>query len=311
MKDLVIVGGSAAGLAATLTAARSLLKVVCIDTHTPCNRFADHSHNFLSRDGERPSKILSEAIQQIKKYPTVNLIDGRVESVTPTDDNLFKIVYDSENKKTIIHTKKVLFASGIKDKIEEVQIKNFALYWGKTVIHCPYCHGFENANTKTALLYPNLQLAGKMAIKIFNWSNDMVILTNGIVGENETEVRQQFSNRNIEVIDLPIDAVEGSNGQLEKIVFKDETSIQVSTLYTIPPYEVNNISILKKLGLEFNELNLVKADNFGRTNVPGIYVAGDMTSLARSLSISSTAGLLASIFIGDELFEENWNSLLK
>ena len=170
--EVIIVGGSYSGLSAAMSLGRSLRQVLVIDSGLPCNRQTPHSHNFITQDGEVPAVISAKAKLQVDFYKTVQFFNGLAIQAIKTNDG-FEIKTDSGEAFT---SKKVLFATGVKDLLPE--IKGLAECWGISVLHCPYCHGYEVKTEKTAII-ANGEMAFEYAKLISNWTKDLRLLTNG------------------------------------------------------------------------------------------------------------------------------------
>ena len=135
--DVIIVGGSYAGLSAALALGRTLFKVLIIDAGERCNKVVLHSRNLLTHDGSAPADIAATAKEQVLKYKTVEFLDARVVSAMKKD-GIFEVVTEAEEKFT---GRKLLFTTGVKDKM--LLIPGFAECWGKSLLQCPFCHGYE------------------------------------------------------------------------------------------------------------------------------------------------------------------------
>ncbi len=170
--DVIIVGGSYSGLSAAMSLGRSLRQVLVIDSGLPCNRQTPHSHNFITQDGEVPTVISAKAKLQVDFYKTVQFFNGLAVQANKTKVG-FEIKTDSGE---VFTSKKVLFATGVKDLLPE--IKGLAECWGISVLHCPYCHGYEVKTEKTAII-ANGEMAFEYAKLISNWTKDLRLLTNG------------------------------------------------------------------------------------------------------------------------------------
>src|SRR3954463_10721703 len=169
--DIIIVGGSYAGLAAGMALGRALRKVLIIDSDNPCNKQTPHSHNFLTNDGKTPGEIRSIAKQQVSMYNTVELLSGLATSAKKVEDS-FEVKVETDE---IFTTKKLVFATGIKDVTPD--IPGFRECWGISVLHCPYCHGYEVRQQKTGIL-ANGDPGFEMSSLISNWTNDLTLYTN-------------------------------------------------------------------------------------------------------------------------------------
>ena len=135
--DVIIIGGSYSGLAAGMALGRALKQVLIIDSHTPCNRQTPYSHNLITNDGKTPAEIASVAKQQVAAYPTVHFFNGLAVQGSGTN-NAFKIKVASGET---FSGDKLIFATGIKDIMPNID--GFSECWGISVLHCPYCHGYE------------------------------------------------------------------------------------------------------------------------------------------------------------------------
>ena len=144
--DVIIIGGSYSGLSAAMALGRSLRNVLIIDSGLPCNRQTPHSHNFITQDGKQPAVIAGKARTQVLQYNTVRFLNGRAISGKKTE-NGFTI---STQKEEVFTAKKLVFATGVKDIMPDID--GFSACWGISVIHCPYCHGYEVSNEKTGIL---------------------------------------------------------------------------------------------------------------------------------------------------------------
>ena len=143
--DVIIIGGSYSGLAAAMALGRALRKVLIIDSGKPCNRQTPYSHNFLTQDGKTPKEIATLAKQQVTMYDSVEFFNSLATKVSKTE-NGFEVQTSSGD---IFKSKKLIFATGIKDEMPS--IKGFSECWGISVLHCPYCHGYEVRNETTGI----------------------------------------------------------------------------------------------------------------------------------------------------------------
>ena len=179
-------------------------------------------------------------------------------------------------------------------------IPGFAACWGITVIHCPYCHGYEVREAKTGIL-----THGEMALEfgrlIKNWTRELTIYTNG---ESNID-RDAISALDIKLVDKKIKSILHKNGQLERLEFTDGSFHTLDALYARPKFE-QHCDIPAKLGCTLTEEGLIETDASQKTSVPGIYAAGDNSTLFRAVSIAAAAGTKAGAFINHELIQEGF-----
>lgn len=293
--EVIIIGGSFAGLSAAMALGRSLRSVLIIDSGLPSNRQAPHAHNFITQDGEKPGEIAAKAKEQVLKYKTVQFLNGLAVSGKKTATG-FEIVTQTEDKFT---AKKLIFATGVKDIIPK--IKGFAACWGNSVIPCPYCHGYEYRNEKTGIL-ANGDMAFEMGKTIDNWTKDLTIFTNGKSTLSEEQAKR-LKKHNIKIVESEIDHVAHKNGQIERIVFKDNSSEALKALYALPEFE-QHCEIPQELGCELTEQNFIKTDPFHKTTIPGIFACGDNSGRMRSIANAVAIGGMAGVVVNMELIEE-------
>lgn len=297
--EVIIIGGSYAGLSAGMALGRSLRHVLIIDSGKPCNRQTPHSHNFLTQDGKTPLEIMTVAKQQVQEYKTIHFQDDLAISGKKTNEG-YEIVTKS-GKKYI--GKKLVFSTGIKDIMPN--IKGFSECWGISVIHCPYCHGYEFRNQKTAIM-ANGDRAFHLAQLVNNLTNNLTILT---IGESyfTSEQMGKLKKHNINIVTNEISEIVHENGNLKHILFEDKTTLTFDAMYAAIPFEQNS-DIPKHLGCELNEQGYLKIDNFNKTTVEGVYACGDSTTGFRSLSHAINSGTVAGAMLNMELTSEFFHS---
>lgn len=290
--DVIIIGGSIAGLSSAMTLGRSLRSTLVIDSGKPCNRFTPHSHNFLTQDGSSPAEIIEIAKTQISKYETVEFYDGEVQDVIKSTD-YFQVKLSNEDK--IFYSKKILFATGLIDVLPEIDgLKNC---WGISAIHCPYCHGYEFRQKKTGIL-ANGEKAFHLAKLVKNLTSEVLVFTNGIAEFSEDEIKYFILN-DIPLIQGIIQKAEHQNGNLKGIVINDKI-IPLDALY-VKTDLIQSCKIPEKLGCKINENGLIIVDILQRTNIEGVFASGDNSSPFRAISAATSAGNIAGASINMEL----------
>jgi thioredoxin reductase len=295
--DVIITGGSYAGLSAAMSLGRALRKVLVIDSGKPCNSQTPHSHNFLTRDGQTPAELSALAKAQVAAYPTVSFYQGLAISGAKTDHG-FEIQTGSGEHFT---AKKLVFASGIRDILPE--IKGFAECWGITAIHCPYCHGYEVKHERTGIL-ANGDGAFDYAKLISNWTKDLTIFTNG-PSTLSAEQAEKIRSYHINIVETEIDSLEHEKGHLQRIRFKDGSGFPLKAIYSKPKFEQHS-DIPAKLGCELTEQGLLKIDAMQRTTIPGVYACGDNASGMRSVANAVATGSFAGAALNKEMIDESF-----
>jgi thioredoxin reductase len=293
--DVIIVGGSFAGLSAALALGRSLRTVLVIDSGNPCNKNAPYAHNFITHDGRPPQEIAAQARSQLVAYPTVSTLSGLVEDVVPKGE-FFEVVTDDGLE---FIARKILFATGITDLLPITP--GFAECWGHSILHCPYCHGFENTGRRTAVL-GNGDQGFELAKVIRQWCpQGLTLYTNGTSTLSPEEVFA-LNSKDIKVVENEIEEIEQSGGQIKKIVFKDAEPDYPEVIYTQLPFR-QQCPIPEKLGLQMTEKGFIFVSKCMETSMPGIFAAGDCLSLFRSIAHAVSQGNKAGALINKCLID--------
>ncbi len=293
--DVIIIGGSYSGLAAGMALGRSLRKVLIIDSGKPCNRFTPHSHNFITQDGKVPGEIAAIARQQVEQYITVEFLDGLAVSAEKKADRF----YITTDTNATFATRKLIFATGIRDLLPE--IPGVAECWGKSVIHCPYCHVYEVRNERTGIL-GNGDYAFEFSALISNWTKDLSVYTNGPSTLTKDQ-KEKLDRHNIPVIEDEIERLQHRDGYLEKIIFKNGKGAAVKALYTRPQLAQHS-DIPASLGCEITDDGYIKIDPTQRTTVDGVYACGDNTTRMRTVANAVAMGTAAGAMLNKEMVME-------
>ncbi|NOW98515.1 NAD(P)/FAD-dependent oxidoreductase [Mucilaginibacter sp. SG564] len=295
--EVIIIGGSYAGLSAATSLGRTLRKVLVIDSGKPCNQQTPHSHNFLTRDGETPAAITQIALEQLMMYDTVKLIaDTAIEA---TIKEVGFRIQTSWGKRYL--AEKLLFATGVKDTMPD--IPGFAECWGISVIHCPYCHGYEVRQQATGIL-GNGDIAYEYAKLINNWTKDITLFTNGVSTLGMEQVIQ-LRARNINIEETRIREIVHENGRLKGIALENDELYHLNALYNRPAF-VQHCDLPIKLGCDLTDAGYINVDSFGRTNISGVYAAGDNTTPMRAVSMSVALGAAVGAFINKDLIDNSY-----
>ncbi|MDN3691657.1 NAD(P)/FAD-dependent oxidoreductase [Chryseobacterium tructae] len=294
--DVIIIGGSYSGLSAAMALGRSLRNVLIIDHGKPCNRQTPHSHNFITHDGKTPKEITELARKDIEKYKTVQFYDGKVIRIEKNAD-VFRVELSSGEE---FYAKKIILASGVKDMMPD--IPGFSECWGISVIHCPYCHGYEVRNEITGILADG-DLAFEFSKLVFNLTKELTLFTNGKTKLTHEQVEKLKQNK-INLNEEEIEKIEHENGYIQKVIFKDGSVVPLKALYAKIPFE-QNIDV-SELGCELTEYRFIKADFMQKTSVPGVFACGDNVTMMRSVANAVAQGNLAGAVVNKELSEEEF-----
>ena len=290
--DVVIIGGSYAGLSAAMTLGRAIRKVLVIDSGKPCNQQTPHSHNFLTQDGNTPAAITTVSKSQVMAYPTVEFMYDQV-ILAGGEDNNFTVDTLGGQK---INAKKLLFTTGVKDLLPA--IKGFEQCWGISVIYCPYCHGYEYKGQPTGIL-GNGDAAFEFGRFINHWTDKLTIFTNGKSMITE-EQQVQLVEMKINIIEEPVQQLQHLDGYLHALLLANGELCNLSALYARIPFE-QHCKLPEELGCSLNEAGYLNVDEFNKTNVAGIYAAGDNSSMLRAVAGAVANGSKAAAMINHEM----------
>src|ERR1044071_3824570 len=192
MNDVIIIGGSFAGLAGALQLGRARRKVTVLDTGLPPTRFAGHSHGLLGHDHKPPLDILAEARQQLARYPTIRLVNARANSISGAIDNFSVVTADGES----LGARRLVLSYGVADQMPDVP--GFAEGWGTSIVPCPYCDGFEVADQHWGLVWAGPQ--SQNSARLFqDWTDTLTLFADG--HDIAPDIRAELARRNIAVVD--------------------------------------------------------------------------------------------------------------
>ncbi len=290
--DVIIIGGSYSGLSAGMALGRALRKVMIIDSGKPCNRFTPHSHNFITHDGRAPSEISELARKQVAAYSNVSFYNGLALQALK-DGNLFRIAAGVDAAFT---ASKLIFATGVRDLMPD--LPGFEECWGKSVIHCPYCHGYEYRDVTTGIL-GNGEYAYEFALLISNWSKEIIVYTNGKNTLTEEQTRR-LAAHDIRIVENEIERLEHKDGYIKRIFFRNGKSANVTALYARPRF-VQHCDLPEALGCEMTEEGYVKVDVAQRTTIRGVLACGDNTTKMRTVANAVAMGTTAGMMVNKEM----------
>jgi thioredoxin reductase len=289
MDDVIIIGGSFAGLAGALQLGRARRKVTVLDTGLPRNRFAGHSHGLLGHDHKPPLEILAEARRQLARYPTVRLLNTRADAISGSLDDFSVLTDDGES----LRARRLLLSYGVADQMPS--IPGFAECWGKSIVPCPYCDGFEVAGKHWGLVYSGPQALH--AVSLFHdWTDHLTLFADG--HDISADARADLARRNVPVIDGKIIEIAHTGGQLATVHLDTNSHVAVDVLFAHPRNQPS-ASLHEALGLETVDTPVgiaLKVDDRRETTMPGIYAAGDLANPMASVTLASSHGAMAGIF---------------
>lgn len=286
--DAIIVGGSFAGLSAAMYLARARRSVCVVDAGAPRNRFAAHSHGFFAQDGSAPGAMLATARAQVAAYPTVTFVEGTVASAEPAGDG-FRVKLDDGDT---LDGKRLVLAFGLADELPE--IAGLKERWGRSVLHCPYCHGYEYSGQRLGVLN-TMPMSVHQAMLIAEWGPTTIFLNDA--WEPEPAVLAELDRRGVAVERGAVAALHGEGDSLSAIELSGGRMRNVDALFVGLRSHMNS-DIAGQLGCAMNEApfgEIIRTDGQQMTSVPGVFAAGDIARGAHSIAFASSDGVMAGV----------------
>lgn len=281
--DAIIVGGGFAGLAAATYLARARRSVRVLDSGKPRNRFAEASHGFLGQDGNSPRNILATARNQLLAYPTVELIEAEAATAQVRPDGFSVHLAGGAE----ITARKLLLAFGLRDELPE--LPGLQERWGKTVLHCPYCHGIEFSDQQLGVLY-STPMSVHQASLIAEWGPTTLYLNGGELADDEATA---LSARGVKIEHAPVAGLAGEGTGLSAIELADGRRSAIAALY-VTPRSCLTSTLAGQLGAAIDEGPLgpiIRTDGDKMTTIPGLYAAGDIARTPHSVSWAVADGV--------------------
>lgn len=284
MYDAIIVGGSYAGLSAALQLARARRRLLVVDAGKRRNRFAPTSHGFLTQDGRAPGDIAADARAQLMAYPTVEWADGEATSAEQGNTGFAIAVGASRHE-----AKRLVLATGVSDTLPA--IPGLAERWGKSVFHCPYCHGYELDQGDIGVLGVS-PLSMHHALMLPDWGRTTFFLNGAF--EPDAEQMAQLQARGVSVERQPIREMAGERADL---TLTDGRIVRLDGLFTMTRTSPSS-PLAEELGCAFEDSPIgpfVKTDVTKETSVPGVFACGDLARAAGSVALSVGDGAMAGL----------------
>ena len=304
--DVVVFGGGAAGLSGALMLGRSRRSVLVIDAGEPRNAPADGIHGFLTRDGMNPAALLEAGREEVRGYG-VRVLDGRVVSATSSEfiDGGFAVELEDGTR---IGARRLLVTTGLIDELPD--IPGVRERWGRDVLHCPYCHGWEVRDQAIGILASG-PMAVHQALQFRQLSADVVLFrhTSSTLSEEQAE---QLAAQDITVVEGEVSALEVHDDRLTGVRMRSGEFVPRRAIVVAPRF-VARAELLGALGLATTDREIsghvlgsyVPADATGATTVPGVWVAGNVADPFGQVSAAVNQGAQAGAHINADLISED------
>ena len=300
--DVVVVGGGAAGLSGALTLGRARRSVLVIDAGEPRNAPASGVHGFLTRDGMNPVALLEAGREEVRGYG-VKVLDGRVSSAESANGG-FTVELENGSR---VRARRLLVATGLVDELPDVP--GVRERWGREVLHCPYCHGWEVRDQPVGVLGSG-PFAVHQALLWRQWTEDLTLFLH-TAPEPTDEETEQLTARGITVVEGEVASLEVSEDRLVGVRMRSGEFVPRRAM-TVTPRFVSQSDIFTGLGLEATAHPMgadvgehIDADATGLTSVPGVWVAGNVTDLIAQVVGAASAGVMAGAAINADLIADD------
>lgn len=297
--DVVVVGGGPAGLSAALMLGRARRSVLVVDNGQPRNAPTAHMHGFLSRDGVPPGDLLEAGRREVAGYGG-DVHTGRARSVGRDGDG-FAVELDTRRT---VWAPRLLVTTGVTDELPEVP--GIASRWGRDVVHCPYCHGWELRDQPIGVLTTS-PMGVHQALLFRHWTDRLTLLLHN--GPHPTaEETEQLAARRITVVTGEVSGLEVAEDRLTGVRLRTGELIPLRAL-AVAPRPVPRAELLTTLGLEPTPHPsglgaYIAADHTGLTPAPGVWVAGNLADPHANVLLSAASGATAAGAINADLIAE-------
>ncbi|HYG63928.1 MAG TPA: NAD(P)/FAD-dependent oxidoreductase [Thermoanaerobaculia bacterium] len=293
MYDVIVIGGSWAGLAAALQLVRARRRVLIVDAGRPRNRFARTAHGFLGQDGKTPVAIVEEVRGQVLSYPTAeHRVDEALQAWRAGEGSGEGFAVGLASGATV-HGRRLMLATGIVDDLPE--IPGLRERWGATVLHCPYCHGYEMADRRLGVLAVG-EHSLHSAMLIRDWSEHVTLFTDGVLEPGEGQ-RAALEARGVRVEERTVEELLGSGPALEGVRLRGGDVVPLEALFTTSRTRMAS-PLAEQLGCEFKDGRfgpVIVTDRLRETTVPGVYAAGDAVRSSHNATWAASDGVTAGI----------------
>jgi thioredoxin reductase len=292
--DVVVIGGGAAGLTAALVLSRARRSVVVVDAGKPRNAPAAHMHGYLSRDGLRPSDLLAAGRAEVTSYGG-ELVTGTVSVLAGEVGSGFDVVLGNGNRLT---ARRLVVTTGLRDQLPD--IGGLWARWGRDVLHCPYCHGYEVRDQPLGVLGGSQESVAH-ALLIAQWSIDVVYFAH--TTDLNREQREQLAARGVEIVQGLVSRVVVENDKLAGVEVDGREHRRTAVF--VRPRFVPNADLLVGLGCAVDADGWATVDVTGATTVSGVWVAGNVANPRAQVITAAGEGSAAAIALNADLVVED------
>ncbi|MBY5749956.1 NAD(P)/FAD-dependent oxidoreductase [Rhizobium leguminosarum bv. viciae] len=286
--EAIVIGGNFAGLSAAMQLARARRRVLLVDAGAPRNRFSEASRGFLGQDGQTPAAIMQEGKRQLSLYPTITIREGKVVRAQSDGDAFIIGTEDGGEERAA----RIVLATGVSDTLPE--IPGLQERWGRSALHCPYCHGFEVSGGKLGVL-ANHPHSAHSAMMIPDWGQTTYFAQ--ALFEPDEEQLVKLTARGVRIERSPIVELLGDNPKLEAVRLADGRVVPLDAVFVAPKTAMAS-PVAEQLGCTFDDGPfgpVIRTGDNKETTIKGVFAAGDAASAMHNATLASAAGVLAGV----------------
>ena len=296
--DVCVVGGGPAGLSAATWLGRYRRSVVVLDSQTHRNRWVEQAHGYLGSDPVDPAALLERARGDLGQYATVTIRTAEAQSAQCSVDGLFSLRLTDGDE---VHAKRLVLAMGVNDAFPEIE--NFFDYYGRSVFHCPSCDGYEARDQPVVVFGWNENVAG-FARGLLDWAASVMVVTDGRSFEGETGHRRQLERLGVKIVEDEVEELCGQEGELQAVRLRTGGVVPCTKAFFSIAHRPRT-QLAEQLGCDLTAEGCLQVDAEGRTNVPGVYGAGDITPgmqyIQTAAAKGAQAGTACALSLRDEV----------
>ncbi|MEV7346768.1 NAD(P)/FAD-dependent oxidoreductase [Streptomyces sp. NPDC093544] len=299
--EAIVIGGGAAGLSAALVLGRARRSTLVVDAGEPRNAPAAHMQGYLTRDGMPPAEFLAEGRREIERYG-VELVPGRAVDVVRDAAGEFDVTLEEGRT---VHARRLVVATGLADELPSVP--GVAERFGRDVVHCPYCHGWEVRDQAFGVL-ATTPMSVHQALIVSQWSKDVTLFLHTVAEDGLTDDDlRRLAAAGVSVVPGEVAGLVIDDDRLTGVRLADGT-VHAREVVFVAPRAVPRTGLLERLGAELRETpfgTYPVVDETGRTTVPGVWAAGNAMGFAEQVVNAASGGYRAGATInGDLLFAD-------
>jgi thioredoxin reductase len=299
--EAIIIGGGPAGLSAALILGRSCRRTLLLDDGRPRNAVAEHMHGFISREGMLPSELLATAREELARYENVVVLQAHVEAASCGSGSFEVRAHDGDT----YTSERLLLATGVYDALPAIEGLHEA--WGHTAFVCPYCDGWEFRGKRIAVVGKGGK-AVELAQELRQWTHDMLLCTQGSEPLADDQERWLHAAQ-IERVERSLRRIYSQNGRITELEFEGNIRKECHAMFLSAPLRPR-YPLVDMLGCGLREDGEIAVDARGRTNVPGLYAAGDLVTTVHQVVLAAASGVCAAMAINEDCIKQDVQAML-